>query len=108
MDTGDCLGTEFGWDDKTPSGDDPIDYKPQDFTNCIDEGYTLTSCPEGYEPNKFCLYDSRYFAECVPTCPDNYKKCEDPYYGVGEECQGMYPDCQCDECEGFDIYIIFF
>ena len=63
MDTGDCLGTEFGWGDDTPGGGagptDEFDEKgPED---CIKEGYTLTSCPEGKGPNKVCMYDDRYF-----------------------------------------------
>ena len=29
--------------------------------DCIKEGYTLTSCPEGKGPNKVCMYDERYF-----------------------------------------------
>lgn len=63
MDTGDCLGTEFGWSDDTPGGGagptDEFDEKgPED---CIKEGYTLTSCPEGKGPSKVCMYDDRYF-----------------------------------------------
>ena len=104
MDTGECLGNEFGWSDDTPGGGagptDEFDEKgPED---CIKEGYTLTSCPEGKGPNKVCMYDDRYFAECVDTCPADFKECKDPYYGVGEECQGMYRECQCDYCEGYD------
>ena len=103
MDTGECLGANYvGSDIDTPSGGEPDDFHPKDETDCIQEGYTLTSCPEGYKPNKYCLYDNRYFAECVPYCPDGYKYCEDPYYGVGEPCNGMYKECQCDACEGYD------
>ena len=63
MDTGECLGNEFGWSDDTPGGGagptDEFDEKgPED---CIKEGYTLTSCPEGKGPNKVCMYDNRYF-----------------------------------------------
>ena len=100
MDTGECAGLDFvGSDISGPS--DPEDYVPKGEEDCIKEGYTLTSCPEGYKPNKYCLYDNRYFAECILSCPSDYKVCEAPYYGVGEACDGKYQECQCDECEGY-------
>ena len=108
MDTGECAGLDFVDSDiDNPEGDDDPDggsedYVPKGPEDCIKEGYKLTSCPIGYKPNKFCLYDERYFAECIKACPDDYKQCEDPYYGVGEECDGMYKECQCDECDGYN------
>ena len=109
MDTGECLGSSFGWDDKTPgtpsTPPDEYDKKgPQDCIpqDCIDEGYTITNCPDGYRGNKECLYADGYYAECVKACPSGYKKCEPPYYGIGEACDGMYKECQCDYCEGYN------
>ena len=103
MDTGECLGNEFGWSDDTPGGGtEPPDFDEKGPEDCIKEGYTLTSCPEGKGPSKVCMYDNRYFAECVDACPADFKECKDPYYGVGEECDGMYRECQCDYCVGYD------
>ncbi len=103
MDTGDCLGLDFvGTDIGGPDGTKPDEYTPKGPEDCINEGYTMTQCPEGQEPTKVCMYDDRYFAGCVPSCPDDYKICEEPYYGIGEECNGKYKECQCDYCVGYD------
>ena len=103
VDAGKCLGISFSWSDKIPGkSDNPEDFTPKGKEDCIKEGYTLTSCPEDFKPNKYCLYNRSYFAECVLSCPSDYKTCEDPYYGVGDDCGGKYKECQCDECEGFD------
>ena len=104
MDTGECLGSSFGWDDKTPGtpSTPPDEYDKKGPQDCIDEGYTITNCPDGYRGNKECLYADGYYAECVKACPSGYKKCEPPYYGVGEACDGMYKECQCDYCEGYN------
>ena len=99
MDTGDCVGLDFvGSDINGPNGN-PEDYAPKDWQDCIKEGYKLTSCPEDYKPNKYCLYDSRYFAECVLDCPSSYKTCSAPYKGVGQVCgNGLYAECCQDTC----------
>ena len=104
MDTGECLGSSFGWDDKTPGtpSTPPDEYDKKGPQDCIDEGYTITNCPDGYRGNKECLYADGYYAECVKACPSGYKKCEPPYYGIGEACDGMYKECQCDYCEGYN------
>ena len=99
MDTGDCAGLDFvGSDINGPNGN-PEDYAPKDWQDCIKEGYKLTSCPEDYKPNKYCLYDSRYFAECVLDCPSSYKTCSAPYKGVGKVCgDDLYAECCQDTC----------
>ena len=99
MDTGDCAGLDFvGSDINGPNGN-PEDYAPKDGQDCIKEGYKLTSCPEDYKPNKYCLYDSRYFAECVLDCPSSYKTCSAPYKGVGKVCgDDLYAECCQDTC----------
>ena len=103
MDTGECLGSSFGWADKTPGtpSTPPNEYDKRGPEDCINEGYTITNCPDGYRGNKECLYADGYYAECVKACPKDYKKCEPPYYGVGEACDEMYKECRCDYCEGY-------
>ena len=106
-DTTDCSGNEFAGnnaDDDNggvpPGGDD---YELDDSKRCIEEGYTQTSCPEGYEPYNYCPYDSNYFEKCVPSCPNDYVTCEKPYYGVDEACDGKYASCECTPCGlGYD------
>ena len=104
MDTGECVGLEFVGSDignngggGGSGGGDEYDKKgPED---CIKEGYKLTSCSEGFKPSKYCMYDNRYFAECVLSCPTSYEKCEPPYKGVGEVCgDGLYQECCQDSC----------
>ena len=106
-DTTDCSGNEFGGnnaddnDGGVPPGGD--DYNLDNDKRCIEEGYLLTSCPEGYEPYNYCPYDSNYFEKCVPSCPNDYVTCEKPYYGVGEACDGKYASCECTPCgSGYD------
>ena len=98
-DTSACSGNEFAGnnaDDNgngAPGGDD---YDLDDEERCRQEGYTLTSCPEGQEGSGFCPYDNDYFEKCVNSCPSNYVTCELPYYGVGEACDGKYASCEKD------------
>ena len=103
MDTGECFGVNFISADRdlnNPSN--PEDYVPKGPADCIEEGYTVTNCPNGYKGNKECLYADGYFAECIEDCPSYYKQCEEPYHGVGQECgDGYYASCQCDYCEGY-------
>ena len=103
MDTGECFGVNFISADRdlnNPSN--PEDYVPKGPADCIEEGYTVTNCPNGYKGNKECLYAKGYYAECVEDCPSNYKQCEEPYHGVGQECgDGYYASCQCDYCDGY-------
>ena len=103
MDTGECFGVNFISADRdlnNPSN--PEDYVPKGPTDCLEEGYTVTDCPNGYKGNKECLYADGYFAECIEDCPSYYKQCEEPYHGVGQECgDGYYASCQCDYCEGY-------
>ena len=99
MDTGECAGLEFVGSDIGGSGGGPEDYVPKGEEDCIKEGYKLTSCSEGFKPNKYCMHDNRYFAECIPDCPTSYEKCEPPYKGVGEVCgDGLYQECCQDSC----------
>ena len=109
-DTTNCSGNEFAGnnaDDDNggvpPGGDD--DYDLDDEERCRQEGYTMTSCPEGYEPYNYCPYDRTYFEKCVSSCPSDYITCEDGFQGVGEACDGKYASC-CNICEGFDYVII--
>ena len=106
-DTTNCSGNEFANADSDdndggvpPGGDD---YELDNDKRCIEEGYTLTSCPEGYEPYNYCPYDRTYFEKCVSSCPSDYVTCEEPYYGVGEACDGKYASCECTPCSsGYD------
>ena len=88
-DTRDCSGDEFAGnnadDDNVhgaPGGGD--DYDLDNKKRCIEEGYTMTFCPEGYEALNFCPYDNTYFERCRKLCPSDYVTCEPPYYGVDE------------------------
>ena len=106
-DTTNCSGNEFGGnnaddnDGGVPPGGD--DYDLDNDKRCIEEGYTQTSCPEGYEPYNYCPYDRTYFEKCVPSCPSDYVTCEEPYHGVGEACDGKYASCECTPCGlGYD------
>ena len=111
-DTTDCSGNEFAGnnaDDDSggvpPGGGD--DYELDDEDRCRREGYTETSCPEGYEPYNYCPYDNTYFQKCVSSCPSDYKECEEPYHGVGEACDGKYASCECTPCgAGYDYTTI--
>ena len=74
-DTTDCSGNEFAGnnaDDDNggvpPGGDD---YELDDSKRCIEEGYTQTSCPEGYEPYNYCPYDNTYFEKWVRPAGTN-------------------------------------
>ena len=106
-DTTNCSGNEFGGnnaddnDGGVPPGGD--DYDLDNDKRCIEEGYLLTSCPKGYEPYNYCPYDRTYFEKCVPSCPSDYVTCEEPYFGVGEACDGKYASCECTPCgSGYD------
>ena len=71
------------------SGETP-DFGLSDEERCRKEGYTISSCPEWYEVGGK--------NECVPACPSNYVECNEPYVGVGEECNGKYASCECTPC----------
>ena len=109
MDTGDCAGLDFVSSDIGNHGgagggaDDNLEeFDKKGPEDCIKEGYTVTNCPDGYEGDKACLYADGYYAACKVACPSGYKKCEDPYHGVGQECgDGYYESCQCDYCDGY-------
>ena len=101
-DTEDCSGNEFAGnnadedDGRVPPGGPGDDYELDNEKRCEEEGYLLTSCPEGQEPFNTCPYDSTYFEKCVSSCPSDYVTCEVPYYGVGEDCGGKYASCEKD------------
>ena len=67
-DTTDCSGNEFAGnnaddnDGGVPPGGD--DYELDDSKRCIEEGYTITDCPEDSDPINFCPYDNTYFEKC--------------------------------------------
>ncbi len=111
-DTSGCSGNEFVGNNADeddggvpPGGGD--DYDLDNDRRCIEEGYLLTSCPEGYEPYNYCPYDRTYFEKCVSSCPSDYVTCEEPYHGVGEACDGKYASCECTPCgSGYDYTTI--
>ena len=112
-DTTNCSGNEFSGnnadedDGGVPPGGPGDDYELDNDKRCIEEGYTLTSCPEGYEPYNYCPYDRTYFEKCVSSCPSDYVTCEEPYHGVGEACDGKYASCECTPCgSGYDYTTI--
>ncbi len=99
-DTEDCGGADFvgtdlegGTPEVVPPGGGGGD------NSCIEMGFTKTSCPSGYKPNKYCPLNNKYFAECIPDCPSDYKTCEPPLKGVGEVCgNDLYEDCCNPSC----------
>ena len=109
-DTSACSGNEFSGNNADDDGhgapggpgDGDDDYDLDNAERCRQEGYTQTSCPEGQEGSNFCPYDSSYFEKCVSSCPSNYVTCEEPYFGVGEACNGKYASCECTPCAGYD------
>ena len=109
-DTTNCSGNEFAGNNADDDGHgapggpgDGDDYDLDNEDRCRQEGYTQTSCSEGYEPYNYCPYDRTYFEKCVPSCPNDYVTCEKPYYGVGEACDGKYASCECTPCGlGYD------
>ena len=112
-DTTNCSGNEFAGnnadedDGGVPPGGPGDDYELDDEKRCEEEGYLLTSCPEGMKPYNFCPYDNTYFEKCVEACPSDYVTCEEPYHGVGEACDGKYASCECTPCgAGYDYTTI--
>ena len=97
-DTEDCSGNEFANadDDNTGHGapGNQNDYNLDNAERCKKEGYNKNSCLPGEVPANFCPYDSNYFEKCV--CPDGYKTCTPPYYGVGTACGNKYASCEKD------------
>ena len=96
-DTSECSGDEFSSSEDldNPSGGGMPDYDLNDAERCKNEGYTISDCPDGFEPSGKCPYGS-YYAKCTASCPSGYKTCEPPYYGVGEMCGGKYASCEED------------
>ncbi len=98
-DTEACADGMFGGG--TSSDVPSFDLNPD--KRCQNEGYTITSCPDGYKAGgKKCPYGP-YYSECVSTCPSDYVTCEEPNVGVGEACGGKYASCTCTPCgAGYD------
>ena len=97
-DTEECGGYLFSNTEDLDGGGTPDNYNPDNTNRCQKEGYTVTSCPEGYKlGGKKCPYGN-YYTECVPSCPSNYVECNEPYVGVGEACDGKYASCTCTPC----------
>ena len=100
-DTEECGGFLFSNTEDLDGGGTPDNYNPDNTNRCQKEGYTVTSCPEGYKlGGKKCPYGN-YYTECVPSCPSNYVECNEPYVpyvGVGEACDGKYASCTCTPC----------
>ena len=78
-DTTNCSGNEFAGNNADDNGHgapggpgDGDDYDLDNAERCRQEGYTQTSCSEGYKPVNYCPYDNTYFEKCVAICPSNY------------------------------------
>ena len=93
-DMSECEDNIFG------NSSNPPDYELDPEERCKNEGYTITSCPDGYKAGgKKCPYGA-YYTECVKACPSNYVTCEAPYYGIGEIQDGE----GCLDCDGIKKY----
>ena len=95
--TGECKGYEFSNSSDFEGGGNSSgeDYDLNSQDRCRNEGYTVSSCPEGYKlGGKKCSYGP-YYTECIEDCPANYVTCEDPFIGVGTACGGKYTSCTC-------------
>ena len=101
--TGDCGSGDF---DKGDSG-----YQIDSAQQCINEGYELTSCPEGSYPQHICPYNPDYFLQCGSPTPE--QKCENEGYSLNCE-NGMsldssqtcpynsnYKKCVCTNCSEY-------
>ncbi len=98
-DTEDCGGADFVGTDLESGTPEVIPPGGGDADSCIKMGYDKTSCPSGYKGNKYCPLNNKYFAECIPDCPSDYKTCEAPLKGVGTVCgNGLYKDCCTPTC----------
>ena len=98
-DTEDCGGADFVGTDLEGGTPEVIPPGGGDADSCIKMGYDKTSCPSGYKGNKYCPLNNKYFAECIPDCPSDYKTCEAPLKGVGTVCgNGLYKDCCTPTC----------
>ena len=100
-DMSECEDNIFG------NSSNPPDYGFNPRDRCFNEGYNLTSCPDGYKlGGKKCPYGP-YYSECVASCPSDYVICEEPNVGVGEPCGGKYASCTCTPCgAGYDYTTI--
>ena len=97
-DIDDCGGFLFSNTEDLDGGGNPDNYNPDNEGRCKKEGYLIASCPEGYKPGGLkCPYGD-YYTKCVPACPSNYVECTEPYFGVGEACDGKYASCDCTPC----------
>ena len=97
-DIDDCGGYLFSNTEDLDGGVNPDNYNPDNDGRCKKEGYLISSCPEGYKPGgKKCPYGN-YYTACVVKCPSSYVECKDPYFGVGEACEGKYASCDCTPC----------
>ena len=105
-DTSACADSLFSGKENG-SGNNIPDFDLNPNKRCQNEGYTITSCPDGYKAGgKKCPYGA-YYSECVKACPSNYVTCEEPHIGVGEPCDGKYASCTCTPCgAGYDYTTI--
>ena len=69
-DDGNCSDDSFtpdggssGGKPNTPSGgcEDNDAWCLDNQKRCANEGYSLSSCPDGQKPTNFCIYDNRFF-----------------------------------------------
>ena len=102
-DAGNCSDDSFtpdggssGGKPNTPSGgcEDNDAWCLDNQKRCANEGYSLSSCPDGQKPTNFCIYDNRFFEKCV--CRDDLVSCTKPQYGAGASCNGKYERCETD------------
>mgnify|MGYP007104325567 FL=1 len=77
---------------------------------CLNNGYTITSCPEGSTPVGVCPWHSDYYQECISPedqctsagyskdCPDGKIPDTSRYCSYDHS----YIKCVCDPCEGYE------
>ena len=100
-DKGNCSGNSF----ETPP--DPFPPTP-DSDKCYELGFRKTSCEAGWQPYRYCPYDSKYFKECIckDTCAGGYqeKTCSSGSIvadSIKMSCKTCYKCRSCkDECPG--------
>lgn len=78
---------------------------------CKDEGYTITSCPEGSWPNKSCPYglSTGLYKECIISAAMCVNKgytanCAEGYEAdYAQRCpyDELYTKCKCNTCVGY-------
>lgn len=80
------------------------------YSSCVQDGYKLTSCPEGSTPSGYCPLYPTLFEKCI----SNSEVCRGQGYVIscpeGEEADysqrcpqdSVYTKCKCAACLGYD------